>query len=135
MVAVVSLSISLFSLREASYAGLQQILTKIASAGLGSFLGVLKLFGPDNDNLLSFPMEGYTLAIDFKINRRLFPFLNELDRIVLEHGGRLYLAKDVRMSGAYLQGRLSPLGGFRRIARILCPNRKFISLQSQRLGI
>lgn len=121
--------------KEASYAGLQQILTKIASAGLGSFLGVLKLFGPDNDNLLSFPMEGYTLAIDFKINRRLFPFLNELDRIVLGHGGRLYLAKDVRMSGATFREGYPRWEDFAELREHHALNRKFKSLQSQRLGI
>lgn len=77
--------------------GLKQILGRIADAGLGSFLGVIKLFGPENENLLSFPMEGYTLALDFKIQRRLFSFLDELDRVVVDHGGRLYLTKDVRM--------------------------------------
>ena len=73
---------------DASFEGLQAILRRIASAGLGSFLGVLKLFGPQNDNYFSFPMEGYTLALDFRIQTKLFSFFDELDRIVLDHGGR-----------------------------------------------
>ena len=84
--------------KEASFNGIRQILNRMAAARLGPFLTVLKLFGPANENYLSFPIEGYTLALDFKIENRLFPFLDELDRIVLDHGGRLYLTKDVRMS-------------------------------------
>lgn len=59
----------------------------------GSFLAVLKAFGKENRNLLSFPMEGYTLALDFKIEPDLFPLLDRLDAMVLDHGGRLYLTK------------------------------------------
>jgi FAD/FMN-containing dehydrogenase len=121
--------------KDASYAGLKQILTKIAAAGLGSFLGVLKLFGPGNDNLLSFPMEGYTLAIDFKINRRLFPFLDELDRVVLEHGGHLYLAKDVRMSRSTFRKGYPHWEHFAELREHYAMDRKFKSLQSERLGI
>jgi decaprenylphospho-beta-D-ribofuranose 2-oxidase len=121
--------------KEVSFAGLKQILAKIVEAGLGSFLGVLKLFGPENDNLLSFPEEGYTLAIDFKINRKLFPFLEELDRMVLEFGGRLYLAKDVRMSGETFRQGYPRWEDFVELRKRHALNRNFKSLQSKRLGI
>ncbi len=118
----------------ASFEGLTEILTRIAETGLGSFLAVLKLFGPENDNYLSFPMEGYTLALDFKIEKRLFPFLDELDRIVLCHGGRLYLTKDVRMQPEIFQQ------GYPRHQRFAALRAryglgKFNSLQSKRLGV
>ena len=74
------------------------ILEHIAKSKRGSFLAVLKEFGKSNDNYLSFPMEGYTLALDFKINKNLFNLLDELDKIVMDYGGRLYMSKDVRMS-------------------------------------
>ncbi len=81
---------------------LEKILTKIAESGEGSFLAVLKTFGKPNPNaIMSFPMEGYTLALDFKINDTVFKVLNELDDIVLQAGGRLYLAKDVRMQADF----------------------------------
>ncbi len=66
--------------------GLIKILERIRKKGYGSFLAVLKLFGEQND-LISFPMKGYTLALDFPIKKGLFQFLDELDTIVLEYGG------------------------------------------------
>lgn len=76
--------------------GLKKILESIRKKGWGSFLTVLKLFGKQ-DSLISFPIEGYTLALDFPIKRGLFSFLDELDEVVLELGGRIYLSKDARM--------------------------------------
>jgi len=121
--------------KDAALPGLQVILARIAAAGLGSFLAVLKLFGPGNANYLSFPLEGYTLALDFKIQNRLFPFLDELDRIVLDHGGRLYLAKDVRMSREVFQKSYPRWEQFAQIRQQYQLNQKFHSLQSKRLGV
>ena len=123
-----------------SYTGLETILKKIANAGLGSFLAVLKCFGKGNANYLSFPLEGYTLALDFKINRNIFSFLNELDEIVASHDGRIYLAKDARMSRllfekGYKATGSSPLTKFRELRKKFQMNRKLNSWQSQRLGI
>jgi decaprenylphospho-beta-D-ribofuranose 2-oxidase len=119
----------------ASFAGLTQILQKIGAAGLGSFLAVLKLFGPENDNYLSFPLAGYTLALDFKIEDRLFPLLDELDRVVVDHGGRLYLTKDVRMPQEVFQKGYPRWEQFAELrARYGLPA-KFNSLQSRRLGV
>ena len=115
--------------------GLIEILTRISEAGLGSFLGVLKLFGPENDNLLSFPMEGYTLALDFKIEKRLFAFLDELDRVVLDCGGRLYLTKDVRMSKETFRRGYPRWRQFSELRRRLGLDAKFSSRQSERLRI
>ena len=121
--------------KDAGLAGLRVILAKIAAAGLGSFLAVLKLFGAENANYLSFPLEGYTLALDFKIQNRLFPFLNELDRIVLDHGGRLYLTKDVRMSREVFQQGYPRWEQFAQIREQYHLKEKFNSLQSKRLGV
>lgn len=108
--------------------GLTEILAKISASGCGAFLGVLKTFGPKEilSSPLSFPMEGYTLAVDFKVNNKVFQLLNELDEMVLKYGGRLYLTKDARMTAgtfakSYPNGLQHPT--------------KFSSLQSQRLGI
>ena len=121
--------------KAASQEGLRTVLDRISGAGLGSFLAVLKLFGPQNGNYLSFPMEGYTLALDFKIQNKLFSLLDELDRIVLSHGGRIYLTKDVRMSPAVFRSGYPQWEAFAEIREKHRMHRKFNSLQSRRLGI
>ncbi len=118
-----------------SLRGLQSVLTRIAESGMGSFLAVLKLFGSQNRNYLSFPMEGYTLTLDFKIEPRLFPFLDELDKIVLNHGGRLYMAKDVRMNKEMFRSGYPGWKLFSNLRKNYKMNHKFNSLQSQRLEI
>jgi FAD/FMN-containing dehydrogenase len=80
----------------------RELLKAIADAGQGSFLAVLKRCGNiRSPGLLSFPLEGTSLALDFpqtaRLERTLFP---RLDAIVREAGGRLYPAKDAHMSGA-----------------------------------
>ena len=101
--------------------GLTEILKKIADYGLGSFLAVLKYFGEQDKRAKnSFPMEGYTLALDFKIQPRLFRLFRELDKIVAQYGGRIYLAKD-----ALSKGNLFP-----KISR----DEKFISEQFKRIN-
>ncbi|MFD2174733.1 FAD-binding oxidoreductase [Rhodobacter lacus] len=85
----------------ASEAGLTELLATIAAAGTGSFLAVLKRFGAQ-ESAFSFPMEGYTLALDFPVRRSTFALLDRLDAITLAHGGRFYLAKDSRMEAATL---------------------------------
>ncbi len=77
---------------------LKKIIEYIQKKRVYPFLTVLKEFGEGNSkSLLSFPMAGYTLALDFKIRPGLFDFLNELDEIVMKYEGRIYLAKDCRL--------------------------------------
>ncbi len=121
--------------KDASLSGLQHVLGKISTSGIGSFLGVLKLFGPENENYLSFPMEGYTLALDFRMQKGLFPLLDELDRILMDHGGRLYLAKDVRMGRDLFRQGYPRRKAFDGIRRQYGLKEKFNSLQSKRVGI
>lgn len=83
---------------------LKQILKKIADSGLGSPLTVLKSFGAKPSlGLMSFAQEGYTYAMDFKVESGVFTLLEELDLIICEAGGRLYPAKDARMSTSVFQ--------------------------------
>ena len=56
----------------------------------------MKRFGKQTGKF-SFPMEGYTLALDFPVNEKTFELLEKLDEITLKYGGRFYLAKDARM--------------------------------------
>ncbi len=80
--------------------GIKAVLERIARSRRGSFLAVLKVFGEGNANPLSFPISGYTLALDFKMAAGVFQLLDELDAIVLSYSGKIYLTKDSRMSAA-----------------------------------
>lgn len=76
---------------------IKKILNTVVEYGGGSFLAVIKKMG-DQDGILSFPFRGYTLSMDFPIKKGLSETCRELDRIVLECGGRLYLTKDSMLS-------------------------------------
>lgn len=124
--------------RQSATEGLPRILERIARSGQGSFLAVLKLFGAQNHRPgnISFPMEGYTLALDFPITSGLFPLLNELDAMVLDFGGRHYLTKDARMEPLTLRkGYGSQLDSFCEVKARWDPQNKFISSQGKRLGL
>jgi decaprenylphospho-beta-D-ribofuranose 2-oxidase len=73
--------------------------------------------------------------MDFKIHRRLFPWLDELDRLVLDHGGRLYLTKDVRMSPQVFRQGYPRWRRFQDLREKLALTEKFASQQSRRLEI
>lgn len=77
----------------------RRVLKELADVGYNPYLAVLKRFGPQGRGFLSFPKEGYTLALDIPIrSNSLFSLLDTIDQIVLYNEGRLYLAKDSRMS-------------------------------------
>lgn len=108
--------------KEAGKEGMKKILETIANSGNGSFLAVLKLFGKNNPSAYnSFPLEGYTLALDFKVNSKLKKLVEDLDAIVQEFGGRIYLTKD-SMSRSSLTNYLKNI-----------QNPKFVSLQHKRI--
>lgn len=114
--------------------GLIEILRRISDKGLGSFLAVLKVFGKQDD-LISFPKEGYTLALDFPVRKGLFEFLDELDEVVLRHGGRLYLSKDARMKSEIFWRSYTNANKFRELVKKFNPDFKINSVQAIRLGI
>jgi decaprenylphospho-beta-D-ribofuranose 2-oxidase len=121
--------------KAAGVAGLREVLECIAQSGLGSFLAVLKVFGAANDNLLSFPVGGYTLALDFKVEPTVFKLLNTLDAIVLHYGGRLYLTKDARMSEATFKAGYPRWQEFEATRERWHAHGNFASSQSRRLGL
>ncbi len=121
--------------KERSFEGLEEILTAISKSGKGSFLAVLKLYGKANDNYLSFPIEGYSLALDFKIEKGLFELLDQLDEIVVKYDGRIYLTKDVRVSKETFEKGYPQIETFRQYRKENHMDAKFQSIQSQRVGI
>lgn len=119
---------------DASEAGLSSLLKAVADAGAGSFLAVLKRFGAQH-SAFSFPMSGYTLALDFPVNPKTLSLLIELDRITLSYGGRFYLAKDGRLSAATFAASDDRIDAFRRRRAEHHWQDKFSSAQSQRLAL
>jgi len=112
-----------------------EILGRIAASGRGSFLAVLKTFGAGNENLLSFPIRGPTLALDLKIDRGLFEFLASLDEVVVDYGGRVYLAKDVRMSERTFKKSYPTWETMQRVRAEVGAVERIGSLQSRRVGM
>ena len=115
-----------------SRAGLVETLETIAQSRRASFLAVLKKFGPQ-EGMLSFPMAGYTLSLDFPMRPGLIPFLDQLDEMVLKRGGRLYLAKDARMRSEMFHAGYPHLGEWREIKAAVDPNNRFSSDLARRL--
>jgi len=123
---------------ESAAEGMPKLLKTIAESGQGSFLAVLKLFGRQEEfsGNISFPREGYTLALDFPINKKLFPLLNRLDAMVLDYGGRHYLTKDSRMTAdVFARGYGASLNRFMAMKSRLDPQGILMSVQSHRLGL
>ncbi|MES2819183.1 MAG: FAD-binding oxidoreductase [Pseudomonadota bacterium] len=121
--------------KAAGLEGMRAILSRIAASHRGSFLAVLKAFGEQNRNPLSFPLEGYTLALDFKYDSALFPLLEELDARVLEQGGRIYLTKDARMSEQTFKRSYPAWEQLQAVRARYGAQGKFTSRQAQRLGL
>ncbi len=115
---------------------MQEILERIAAQGSGSFLAVLKTFGPFEEGLLSFPMPGHTLALDFPLRGgRIIPFLLGLNRLIAGAGGRIYLAKDAILGREDFAAMYPGLEEFRRIKRTWDPGGLCRSHLSDRLGL
>jgi decaprenylphospho-beta-D-ribofuranose 2-oxidase len=114
--------------------GLRELLEAVAKAGAGSFLAVLKRFGAQ-ESQFSFPMEGYTLALDFPIKAKNLALMNQLDSISLQHGGRFYLAKDSRMSRDVFNQSEHRADGYRQYRTQAGVLDAYSSAQSERLGL
>jgi len=115
--------------------GLRIILDRLARSGRASFLAVLKRFGEAGPGLLTFPLRGYTLALDIPVSRGLLPFLHELDRMTLDYGGRIYLAKDAALRAEDFAAMYPKLASFRTIQRKLDPQGLLSSSLARRLKI
>ncbi len=111
------------------------VIDRVAREGHASFLSVLKRFGPGDEAPLSFPMPGWTLALDLPARPGLAPLLDELDRLVAAVGGRVYLAKDARLDPARLRQMYPRLEDFLAVRRRVDPAGVFHSDLARRLGL
>jgi decaprenylphospho-beta-D-ribofuranose 2-oxidase len=107
----------------------------IVRSGHISALNVLKRFGPGNDAPLSFPTEGWTLAVDLPVREGLDRLCDTLDEMVLDAGGRLYLAKDSRTTAERFARMYPQLPAWRAVRDAVDPERKFASDQARRLSL
>jgi decaprenylphospho-beta-D-ribofuranose 2-oxidase len=115
---------------------IREVLELISAAGMGSFLAVIKEFGELQHPHLSFPMPGVTLALDFPhYGAPLLALLNQLDRVVIEAGGRVYLGKDARLPQAHFREMYPDWQRWRALKERYDPEALFRSSLSERLGL
>jgi len=123
----------------AAQAAVRRSLELVSEVHAPSFVTVLKRFGPGDEGLLSFPMAGWTLALDFPARTPGLDgsggLLARLDRLVLDAGGRVYLAKDSRVPADVLAEMYPRLAEFRERRAEFDPAGILASDLSRRLGL
>lgn len=117
-------------------ATLEKILSQLSNRKVPVFLSVLKRFGKSNQGWLSFPIEGWTLAVDIPTDfPDLHQLLDDFDKKVIGAGGRVYLAKDSRLSTKSIELMYPMLHQFRKIRQELGISELIKSDLSERLSI
>jgi len=111
------------------------IIRWIQTQGHYSALNVFKLFGPGNKAPLSFPMAGWNVAMDFPNKPGVNEFLNELDSRVMEFGGRVYTAKDSRVSADNFHAMYPRIDEWIAVRRKVDPAGVFVSDMARRLEL
>ncbi|MEE8388670.1 MAG: FAD-binding oxidoreductase [Acidiferrobacterales bacterium] len=118
-----------------AFDSIKTLLERLAKSRRASFLAVLKRMGPASQGLMSFPMEGYTLALDLPLRGKgLFTLLDELDEQVLAAGGRVYLAKDARLGANAFASMYPQLVEWQKIKLRIDPGNHFTSGMARRLA-
>ncbi len=118
--------------RETGAQSMRAILESIVDSGCTPFLNVFKTLGKAQ-GILSFPFEGYTLAIDFPMSEKLKTFIPTLDKKVMDAGGRIYLGKDAMLNAATFRHMYPQLDEWMQIKKKYDPQNRFTSNISRRL--
>jgi len=113
----------------------KSIVEHIQKSGHYSFLNVFKLFGEGNQAPLSFPIRGWNVCVDFPIKPRLADLIKELDRRVLQFGGRLYTAKDASTTAATFHAMYPRIDEWIAVRRKADPHGVFASDLARRLEL
>ncbi|MEV1113543.1 FAD-binding oxidoreductase [Actinosynnema sp. NPDC049800] len=114
---------------------IRRVVERIASSGHVSALNVLKRFGPGNRAPLSFPVPGWTLCVDLPIRPGLAELCDELDGLVLDAGGRHYLAKESRTTAEAVRRGYPRFEEWRAVRASVDPDGVFASDMSRRLNL
>ncbi len=120
---------------EAGASALRQLLEAVRAGRNASPLAVLKTLGAAGLGHLSFPMPGYTLAVDLPHKRGVEDILAKLEAITLDHGGRVYLAKDSCLSAEGFARMYPKLEQFRAVLAEIDPDGRMASDMARRLRI
>ncbi len=121
---------------EFAYFAIKDILKTLHKHKHPIYLAVLKRLGQENLAPLSFPLSGYTLALDIPIySDKLFTCLDILDEIVIQAGGRIYLAKDARLKPKAFRDMYKRYPEWLATKQHWDPNNRFSSSLSKRLNL
>lgn len=116
--------------------GLRRLLEHLTESRQIAFLAVLKRLGPGNLGPLSFPLAGYTLALDLPMRgQKVLDLLQQLDEITIDSGGRVYLAKDACLSPESLRAMYPRLKEWQQVKQAVDPQGRFQSNLSRRLQL
>lgn len=114
---------------------LTTLLSEIGAAGSASFLAVVKTLGREGRGYLSFPMRGFTLALDFPRRAATEALIRRLEAIALSNGGRVYLAKDALLSPESLRLMYPKTAQFESVLARVDPQARFASDMARRLNL
>ena len=114
---------------------LRTMLERIAGSGLASPLAVLKRMGPKRAGHMSFPMEGYTLAVDFRNGSLAERLIRELEVATFEAGGRIYLAKDALAGPENIKAMYPEHGAWLKAVKSADPDGHYITDLVRRLEL
>lgn len=120
---------------ESAELGLRTLLKHISAERSASFLAVLKTLGGEGEGLLSFPLRGFTLALDFPNNADNETLILKLHDITLNYGGRVYLAKDSLLSAAHFRRMYPRWEQFAALRQQLDPAQRLHSDMARRLEL
>jgi len=120
---------------EESRRGVRSLLERVSASGRASFLAVIKTLGRSGRGCLSFPRPGVTLALDFPRSGDTTSLLHSLHDIALDHGGRVYLAKDSCLTAAHFRRMYPELPQLQAVLERIDPLRRMRSDMSARLDV
>jgi len=116
-------------------ATIRRVIELLQARHLAPSLAVLKRFGEGDAAPLSFPMQGWTLALDLPLGGSgVAAALDALDELVVSAHGRVYLAKDGRLEGDRLRAMYPRLGEWLEVRRRMDPDEMFVSDLWRRMG-